>query len=165
MQFLLKGRPDTGREDPAYVAGMVESLSWLTDEERGWISHPRDGLHTVCKFLPTAADVHGFIRDKRARMEASRPGATTYRRLGAESGPWDKETDYERKARIVRELLGYNPSPAGCQVEPKRGQTPPTTQDMTDLTLKTPPAPPSRYLIAQLEADGWPFIPGKDAAA
>jgi hypothetical protein len=165
MQALLKGRPDTGREDPAYVAGMVEILAWLTDQERAWLTHPREGLHTVCKFLPTAADVHEFLRNKRAKAEEFKPPHTAYRRLAEESGPWDLETDAERKARVVRELLGYNPGPAFQKTEQKRALVPPTAEELANLKLKTPPAPPSPYLIAQLAAEGWPFLPPQEQAA
>lgn len=163
MQSLLKGRPDTGREDPAYVAGMVETLAFLTDEERAWLTHPREGLHTVCKFLPTAADVHEFLRAKREKIDTFKPAHTAYRRLSEDKGPWDQETDAERKARVVRDLLGYNPQDRGKPQ--KRDLVPPSAEDLANLKLKTPPAPPSKYLIAKLEAEGWPFIPGKDANA
>jgi len=163
MEFLLKGRPDTGREDPGYVSGMVETLAWLTDEERAWLTHPRDGLNTVCKFLPTPADVHEFLRNKRTKAAEFIPAHTPYKRLAEETGPWDKETDYERKARVVRELLGYNPQDR--DKPQKRELVPPTAEDLANLKLKTPPAPPSKYLLAQLRAEGWPFIPNEEQSA
>lgn len=164
LETLLKARPDTGKEEPAYLAAMVQSLAWLTPEEHGWITHPRDGLHTVCKFLPTPADVHEFIRAKRAKLEAVQPAATTYRRLNAEEpGPWDAETDYERKKRVVRECLGYNPDSQGATAS-RRTFTPPNAEDVRNLRLKTPAAPPSPYLIASLEAEGWPFLPTRSAS-
>lgn len=139
---------------------MVQSLSWLTPEEHAWLTHPREGLHTVCKFLPTPADVHEFLREKRARLEAIRPAPTTYRRLtDNERGPWDDETDYERKKRVVRELLGYDPDRPDS---PKRNLVPPTAEEVRNLKLRTQPAPPSRYLVESLAAEGWPFIPGID---
>jgi hypothetical protein len=161
----MRGRPDYGKESPDYAVGFTESLSYLSDEELGWVTDPREGLGTVCKFLPTAADLHEFLRNKRAKMEAFKPAHTTYRRLNEETGPWDKETDYERKARVVRELLGYNPSPGAQQKEAKRELVPPTAEDLANLKLKTPPAPPSKYLLAQLRADGWPFIPNEEQSA
>lgn len=167
-RMLMRGRPDYGKESPDYAVGMTETLSYLTDEELAWLTHPREGLHTVgeySKFLPQPCDVHDFLRAKRARMEAVRPARTVYKRLNDDPGPWDQETDYERKARLVQELLGYNPSPKAQQTEAKRNLVPPTLEDMRNLKLKTPPAPPSAYLLAQLEAEGWPFIPSKDEAA
>lgn len=157
LETLLKARPDTGKEAPEYLAEMVKSLSWLTPEEHGWLTHPREGLQTVLKFLPTPADVHEFLRAKRARLEAARPAPTTYRRLAEESGPWDRETDFERKKRVVRECLGYNPDARGAPA--KRVLEVPSEDEVRNLRLKTPAAPPSAYLIAQLERDGWPFIP------
>lgn len=156
---MLKGRPDTNAENPQYLAEMVECLAWLTPEEQGWLTHPRSGLQTACKFLPTPADVHGFIRGKREQLEAVRPASTTYRRLNDEpKGPWDEETDYQRKKRVVRELLGYDPDLQGARAE-KRVLTAPTDEDLRNLRLKTPPAPPSRSLIAKLSAEGWPILP------
>ncbi len=160
MESLLKGRPDTGREGPEYLAGMIETLAWLTDEERAWLTHPRDGLHTVCKFLPTAADVHEFLRNKRAKAEEFKPAHTPYKRLAEEPGPWDRETDAERKARVVRECLGYNPQDRG-KPQP-RDLVPPSAEDIANLKLKTPPAPPSPYLINLLKQQGYPFATDKD---
>lgn len=164
----MRGRPDYGKESPDYAVGMTETLSYLTEEELAWVTNPRDGLHTVSefsKFLPQPCDVHEFLRRKRAKMEEFKPAHTVYRRLNGDSGPWDNETDYERKAKVVKELLGYNPSPKAQQTEAKRVLVPPTEEDLRNLKLKTPPAPPSKYLLAQLEAEGWPFIPGKENAA
>lgn len=161
---LMRGRPDLGKESPDYAVGLTETLSYLTEEELAWVTNPRDGLSTVCKFLPTAADVHEFIRAKRAKLEEFKPAHTTYRRLNEEHGPWDRETDYERKARVVRELLGYNPSPKAQQTEAKRELVPPSTEDLKNLKLKTPASGPSPYLIAHLKAEGWPFIPNQEAA-
>jgi hypothetical protein len=163
-ETLMRARPDYGKESAEYAVGLTETLSYLTDEELMWIANPRDGLATVCKFLPTAADVHDFLRAKKAKEAEYKPAHTAYRRLNEDTGPWDRETDYERKARVVKELLGYNPSPKAQEIEPKRELVPPTAEDLKNLKLKTPPAPASKYLIAHLEAEGWPFIPGKQAA-
>jgi hypothetical protein len=120
-------------------------------------------LHTVCKFLPTAADVHEFLRVRRAKAEQFKPAHTPYHRLVEEPGPWDCETDAERKARVVRELLGYNPQDRGKPE--KRDLVPPTAEDLANLKLKTPPAPITKELRAKLEAEGWPFIPPQEKAA
>lgn len=162
----MRGRPDFGKESPDYAVGLTETLSYLTDEELAWVTSPRDGLATVCKYLPTAADIHEFIRNKRAKLEEFKPAHTTYKRLTEERGPWDMEADYQRKARVVRELLGYNPSPAAQQTEQaRRVLVPPTAEDLRNLKLKTPASGPSPYLLAQLEAEGWPFLPNKESAA
>lgn len=162
---LMRGRPDYGKESPDYAVGITETLSYLTDEEMAWLLDPREGIKTFSqysKYLPQPNDIHEFLREKRARMEAVKPARTTYRRLTDDPGPWDQETDYERKARVVRELLGYNPSPKAQELEPKRVLTEATAEDLKNLKLKTPAAPPSRYLIAQLKADGYPYIPQKE---
>jgi hypothetical protein len=105
----MKGRPAQEREDRAYLAGMTETLAWLTPEEHGWLTHPRTGLHTVCKFLPTPADVHEFLRERQARTDAFVPTPTTYKRLnGPEHDPRRLKTPEER-ASFVSKVLGYNP--------------------------------------------------------
>lgn len=150
----MKGRPETNTENPNYTAEMVECLAYLTDSELAALTEPRSGLHTVCRYLPTPADVHGFLRDAKARQEASRPAPTTWRKLEGESGPWDLETDYERKKRVVRELLGYDPDQ--CSLAP-RTLTPPTADDLSKLDLKTPAAEPSAYLLKTLQQQGYRF--------
>lgn len=69
MKILLRGRPDYGRESPEYTAGITETMSWLTDQELAWLTDPRDGLHTVCQYLPTPADVHNFLKTKRVKED------------------------------------------------------------------------------------------------
>lgn len=162
LSSLMKGRPDTNAENPKYLAEMVEALSWLTPEEHAWLAHPREGLQTVCKFLPTPADVHTFLRERRARAEQFKPAPTAYRKIEDDpNAPWNRETDAERKKRVVRELLGYDPE---GRPEAKRTLEPATAEDVAGLRLKTPPAPPSRQLIAALEKQGYPF-PSKQAAS
>lgn len=159
LETLLKTRPDTGKEAPEYLAAMVQCLAWLTPEEHAWLTHPRDGLHTVCKFLPTAADVHEFLRSKRARVEQFQPAPTAWRKIEEDpDAPWNQETDAERKKRVVEELLGYNPDERGRPAA-KRIFTPPSTEEVANLNLKTPAAPPSASLISLLKQQGWPFIP------
>lgn len=153
--MLLKGRPDTDRENPRYVAEMVEVLSWLSPEEHGWLMHPRDGLHTVCKFLPTPADVHEFLRARRAKAQQFET-YTTWHKAETQRGPWDEETDYDRKKRVVRDLMGYDPD--ARQGNARRSFTPPSAEELRSLTLKTPPAPVSPQLTALLQQQGWPFI-------
>ena len=164
-ETLMRARPDYGKESTEYAVGLTETLSYLTDEELAWIANPREGLGTVCKFLTTAADVHDFLRAKRAKEAEYKPAHTAYRRLNEDSGPWEKETDYERKARVVRELLGYNPSAKAQQLEPKRELVPPTAEDLRNLKLKTPPGPISRQLREKLEAEGWQFVPPEEKTA
>jgi hypothetical protein len=119
-------------------------------------------LHTVCKFLPTPADVHEFLRARREKATQFQPTPTHYKRLNEEKGPWDQETDFERKARVVRELLGYNPSPAAKQLDPKRELVPPSAEDLANLKLTTPPAAPSVHLIKLLREQGYPNLRGEE---
>jgi len=147
------------------VVNLAESLSYLNDEELAVVLHPLNGVAARTKFLPTFADISAVLVENRAKQEQFKPAHTQYKRLTEEQGAWEKETDYERKARVVRELLGYNPSHKAQQLKPKRELVPPTAEDLRNLKLKTPPAPPSRELIAFLKADGWPFIPGDEQSA
>jgi hypothetical protein len=159
---ILSGFPDYGKAPPEYVVNLAESLSYLNEEELAIVLHPLNGVAARTKFLPTFADITAVLQDHRNKQEQFKPAHTTYRKLDEETGPWDKETDYERKARVVKELLGYNPSPSAQQTEAKRELVPPTAEDLANLKLKTPPAPPSKYLLAQLRAEGWPFIPNEE---
>ena len=80
--------------------------------------------------------------------------ASHSRKLEAiEKGPWDEETDYERKQRVVREKLGYNPD---ATVQTKRTLEPPSASDVAEVMadLKTKPAPPSEYLKRALRRQG-----------
>lgn len=162
VKAILSGRPDYGKESPEYVVTLTESLSYLSDEELAWLTNPRDGLATVCKYLPTPADVHEFLRQKKAKAEEFKPAHTNYRRLNEDKGPWEQETDFERKRRVVMECLGYNPDERGAP-SAKRTLTPPSAEDVRNLKLKTPAARPSAQLINLLKEQGWPFIPA-DAA-
>lgn len=161
----MRGRPDYGKESPEYAVGLTDTLSYLTDEELAWITNPRDGLATVCKFLPTPADVHEFLRARREKAEQFKPAHTTWRKIEDDpNAPWNRETDAERKRRVVKELLGYNPMERGVTASP-RSFEPPSAEDMRNLKLKSPADGPSRELIAQLEAEGWPFIPTQQEKA
>jgi hypothetical protein len=95
----MKGRPETNIENPDYTAEMVEVLSHLTPDEHQALTEPRDGLQTVSRYLPTPADVHGFLRDRRARLDAIRPAATTYKKLQIDDpkAPWNLPVDPERQ--------------------------------------------------------------------
>jgi hypothetical protein len=158
LKLLLKGRPDTGVENPKYLGEMVECLAWLSPEELGWLVDPRTGLQTALKYLPTPADVHEFLRERRARIEQFRPTPAAWRKIEDDpDAPWNRETDVERKKRLVRELLGYDPDKGGAFG--KRTLTPAAAEDIGNLRLKTPAAPPTPQLIARLEADGYPFVP------
>ena len=162
---ILSGFPDYGKAPPEYVVNLAESLSYLNDEELAVILHPINGVLARTKFLPTFADISAVLVDHRSRQEQFKPAHTQYKRLNEESGPWDRETDYERKARVVRELLGYNPSAKAQHTEAKRELVPPTAEDMRNLKLKTPSGPISRQLRDKLEAEGWPFIPSQEQNA
>ncbi len=135
-------------ETADWTVAITETLSYLTEEELAWISHPREGLATVCKFLPQPADIHEFLRERLAKAEQFRPAHTAYRKLNEDHGPWEAETDFERKKRVVEELLGYNPMKVGKA--PLRDLV--NKEIPADASqLKTPAAPASKYLLAHIE--------------
>lgn len=164
LAAILKGRPETDRESPHYVRDMVEVLSELTPEEHGWLRDTREGLAARCKFLPTPADVFEFIRERKAKAEQFKPAHNTwgYFEPDPPDAPWRRETDYDRKRRVVGELLGYDPSNRKPE---KRDLSEPTADDIKNLKLKTPPAPVTPQLKALLREQGWPFVPSDDNEA
>ena len=161
---ILSAYPDYGKAPPEYVVNLAESLSYLNEEEMAVVMHPLNGVTARCKYLPTFADIAAALQDHKNKQEQFKPAHTQYKRLTDEKGPWDEETDYERKARVVQELLGYNPMERGVVASP-RSFEPPSAEDMKNLKLKSPADGPSRELIDQLASDGWPFIPNKEKAA
>ena len=153
VKLILRGRAEINAENPDYIIGFTETLTHLTDEEMGWITDPREGLATRCKYLPTPADVFELIRERRAARDRINPH-TTWNKLEPISGPWDAETDFERKKHIVRELLGYDPG--NRNDKPKRVFAKPTQTDFEALRsqAKVKAAPPSKHLVEWLAANG-----------
>lgn len=129
----------------------------------------RTGLATVCKFLPTPADIHGFLKAKREAEAVSfrnpKPtGAYAFTRPDFDADKPLPQTEKERRAAVVRQALGYNPADKAREAAVKRTLTEPTAEDIANLkTAKATKCDATPYLIAQLEAEGWPFIPGRNA--
>lgn len=157
---ILGAYPDYGKAPPEYVVNFAEALSHLSADELAIVLHPKDGVATRCQYLPTIADIHAVLRDSKAKKEQFQPSHTNYRRLKDETGPWDLETDFERKKRVVTALLGYNPG-AEASVAGKQLRTAPAEETVRNMKLKTPAAVVSDQLIDLLEAQGWPFIPDR----
>lgn len=127
----------------------------MSDTELAWLADRNTGLATVCKYLPSVADIHEFIRAKRAKAEQFKPAHTAYRKLTQERGPWEAETDVERKKQVVKELLGYNPMKEADA--PKRELVNPTAAEVEAVasSLKSEKRPISREFRALLEEQGW----------
>lgn len=159
---ILGGYPDYGKAPPEYVINFAEALSFLTAEELAAVTDPRNGVASRCQYLPTIADIHALLRERKEKAEQFKPAHTNYQHLNDQKGPWDQETDYERKRRVVIESLGYNPADRGRPAT-KRTLTQPTDADVRNLKLKTPAAGPSPQLINLLKGQGWPFIPAEAA--
>ncbi len=159
--FLMRSRPDYGKEDLDYARGFTETLSYLSDEELAWVTHPRDGLHTVSKFLPTAADLFDFLRKKREPFEKFK----AFGKPLAEREPSEPEltvSEIERRKKIVRETLGYDPMDKYKTV--KRELTEATKEDLDSITLKTPAKPVSEELKRLLWEQGYFRASESDAA-
>jgi hypothetical protein len=160
---ILGSYPDFGKAPAGYGMMFADALAHLTEEELAVVMDPRTGITASCEFLPSVGEVHALLREWRERKSQFAPAPTSYRRLNDEKpGPWDMETDAERKKRVVRELLGYDPEAKGAPV--KRDLVPPTAEDLANLKLKTPIQPITRQLYEKLKAEGWAHLPGQRAA-
>jgi len=123
-----------------------------------WLTDPRQGIHTRCKFLPAAADVHEFLRERRARRDQfkSPPPIGIYQKFGREPEERLSEADIERRKRLVREALGREVGTAAAS-----GPTQADFDRAEELALrgavalKSPPGPVSRQLVDQLLQDGF----------
>jgi hypothetical protein len=145
---IMANYPDYGKAPPEYLLSMTETMAALTEEEIVWLSDRREGLATVCKYIPTPADIHEFLKAKRAKAEQFKPAHTHYRKLNEDHGPWEAETDFERKKHVVRDLLGYDP--AKVTKAPLRdlvGKEIPKDASQ----LKTPALPASEFLLKRIE--------------
>jgi hypothetical protein len=129
---VLSGFPDYGKAPPEYVVNLAESLSYLSEDELAIVLHPLNGVAARTKFLPTFADITAALQDHRNKQEQFKPAHTTYRKLEDEP---DEKTDWERRAQVVQELLGYNPMQRNVTAEP-RSFEPPTAEDLENLRLK-----------------------------
>lgn len=152
MDRIFKGRPETRIENPDYLDGLTDTLEALTDEELAWVSDPREGVHTVCKFLPTPADVFDLIRKRREAADKFKAFGKPKNLLQPDHDPVLSKDEIGRRKRIVMNTLGYNP--AAPAVQEKRKLVPPTIDDLASMSIKTPAGPISPQLIALLVAQG-----------
>jgi hypothetical protein len=159
MEVLLKGKPASDREDGKYLAEMIEAISYCTPEEHGWLTHPRQGLHTRLKFLPTPADVFEFIREqqaKRDQVKATHP---------SDKGPYAyfRKTDVPQppptaRRQQVASLLGYDPDAKRAPKRTRNADLMPPTADDIETALnasKIPPQPASPFLKRYLAESGY----------
>lgn len=153
----MRKYPDYGKTSQSYVDGVIETMAWCSPAELAELMHPRTGIAAQCKFLPTAADIHGFLRDRRdaeAKREATYSPHTTWKRLEREADV--REPDVARRVRYVLEKLGYDPR-ARVSASRRHKPEPQFADDLPkDSTqLKTPPRPPSQELLAQVAQKDW----------
>lgn len=159
---ILKNYPDYGKASADYAVSFTECLAYLTTEELAWVSNPRDGIHTTSKYLPTAADVHEFIRGKRAIKDKFKAFGGPAPQPKEAPEPELTKADIERRKRIVRETLGYDPLDKYKTV--KRELTEATKEDLDSITLKTPAKPVSEELKRLLWEQGYFRASESDAA-
>lgn len=141
--------------DPAKLDVLTEYIAHLSDEDHEALLHPTEGIMSVQKFLPEKAEIREFLDKRKAKAEQFKPAHSTYRKLEPDdpNAPWNRETDTERKKRIVKELLGYNPG----ETTPKRDLTPPSASDLETLKgvskLKQPSISDATPQLRKLIAD------------
>lgn len=151
MKILLQGRPDYGKESPEYTAGIADALSWLTDQELAWLTDPRDGLHTVCQYLPTPADVHNFLKTKRAKEDQFKSRAP-WKPFAPE--PYIPPLSPESRTRMQKLVDDLRRD----WVEPGRANGftyRPADEIKSSSDLKSPDGPISDELRQQLIDSGW----------
>lgn len=142
---ILSNYPDYGKAPAEYILALSETLATLTTSEIVWLTDSREGLASVCKYLPTRADVHEFLKAKRAKVEQFQSPHTAYKRLNPDV---DERPDFDRRKQVVQELLGYNPmTHVKAPVRDLVGKEIPKDASQ----LKTPAAPASEYLLKRIE--------------
>lgn len=129
-------------------------MAYLDAEDLAFLAHPLHGLASRCKYLPTIADVTEMLAERKARAEQFTIPKSHWNKFEYDA---PEEIDYDRRRRVVRELLGYDPNDRGKPV--KREMTPPSAEEVRNLQLKTPAAPATPQLMALLQSQGWPFVP------
>ena len=160
IEQMFRGRPDHGREDPGYLAGLADTLCGFTPEELAVMSDPATGLMTRLKFLPTPADVYEFLREKMPWSDRFRP-ASSYRTLEPDRTPKPDhggDAGFERRRKLVLDALGHElGSNIGrrTQVLQPIVRAIPTAEDMAGIVLKTPPSAPSDHLLSLLRERGY----------
>lgn len=154
---MLGVYPDYGKAPASYLLAVTEFMAGLSPEEQSQITDLKTGIPARCKFLPTIADMAEILNERRSALEQFRPAHTVYRKLGPDHGPWDQETDFERKKRVVRECLGYNPGDSIGKTKPAF-ESLPLDKLQSSADCKTPSRPISRELRQMLTDDGWPYF-------
>jgi hypothetical protein len=117
---------------------IIECLSDLAVNDFLSVTNPRTGIHTICKFLPSVAEVHEFIRLEHERRDQFKPAHTTYHRFAAE--PEIDIPPLERRKQVVRETLGYDPQHQRRKEEPAFKPGPSIHGDHRDLQTPARPA-------------------------
>lgn len=161
MKKILSAYPDYGKAPPDYIVGFIEAVSYLPPDDIAALTHPTEGLVTRCQYLPTIADVHNLLRERKAKAEQFKTFPPKNLFKYDRDDPDYQEPDYARRRRVVRECLGYNP---GDTSAPKRELTLPHDDEVRSLRLKTPAAPITPQLRALLEREGWPLSTQEKAA-
>ena len=164
---ILKSYPDYGKAPPEYALAFTEALSYLSNEELAWVSHPHTGINTVCAYLPTVADIHKLIAQRRETANKSYrmpppQGAHAYFEPEKETPQEVRQAEIERRKAHVMKVLGYDPSRPRERVRPTPTEA--TAEDLENLKLKTPPGLITPQLRALLAEQGW-FQPHKQENA
>lgn len=70
VRTIVSSYPDGGRATPEYIAGLVQALAELSPQDIEAVMDIRSGIRRRCKFLPTIAEVMGFVEERKARYAA-----------------------------------------------------------------------------------------------
>jgi hypothetical protein len=161
---LLSSFPDYGKEPVEYTVTIAEALSYLSESDLALIADPVRGLATKHTYLPTVGDIHKFLAAERERVNQFKPAHTAYRRFGNAAGDRLSEVEVDRRKRLVRELLGYDPQKFNARNRPVF-ETIGIDAFHDAGSLKTPPRRASPELIELLTQQGMRLSPLRDGAA
>lgn len=150
---LLATFPDYGKATAEYVIAIADAISWMTDAEIETLMDPRDGyVANADGFLPSVGKLHEFLRNKQAKAEQFKSHPTSgYKRLTEARGPWDEETDYERKKRLVKEVLGYDPNDPVARRDPPAFKTKKIEEFKSSADCARQDEGPSKELLELIE--------------
>lgn len=161
---LLSSFPDYGKEPVEYTVTIAEALSYLSEADLALIADPARGLATKCTYLPTVGEIHKFLAAERAKADQFRPAHTPYRRFSSAADEPLADADVERRKRLVRDLLGYDPQKSHTKQQPAF-QTIGLDAFADAGSLKTPPRPASPELLELLQRQGVTIRPRREEAA
>jgi len=159
MEKIYCSYPDYGKAPPEYLLSITEYLSYLSPEDQAALANPKNGVATVCRFLPTKAEMVEFLKEH--NKPGYNPRSSTYPYFDKADDPPQPPAE-ARKAQVLREL-GYDPElprrPPVLPLDPKVLEAIENGTWSSD-NLKTSARPVSKELkkLIEIQASGetWP---------